>query len=860
MAHRRDYGRLVGLALGTLLWPVAGAAEVATDGTLGPRLRLAGPEVTIPARLGRIRGQNLFHSFARFGVEEGQRVTFTGPSGLKNIIGRVTGGAPSTIDGTLRSKVPGADLWLLNPAGILFGPNAKLDVKGSFHASTADELRFADGAVFSAREPGGSVLSVAAPQAFGFLGARPAPVTVDRSVLDVPEGQALSLTGGDVTIRGNSDGIANGTEFADEPGTVRARAGRITLAALGGPGAVAVKTGKATGAVSGVVHLSGEASVIASGDGGGTIRIQGGRLVAENSSYVFADNFGRANAEGGVAIRAGDVSLADGSWVTASTFDTGNAGRVTVDADSIELRDAGQISSATFGSGRAGEVAVTAGHLTVTGDPASFLVTGIFSPAELGSTGDAGRVTVKADTIELRATGVISSTTFGSGDAGEVMVTAGHLTVTGDPSSSFVTGILSRAAPRSTGNAGRVTVDADSIELRYTGQISSSTFGPGSAGEVAVTTGRLSITGDPAAPFNLTSISSDAASGSTGPAGRVTVGADSIELQDTGQISSSTFGAGDAGEVAVTAGHLTVTGDPASTLATGIFSRAAARSTGDAGRVTVGAGSIELRDTGQISSATFGPGDAGEVSIRAGRLTISNGGTVQTNSEDATGAAGNVSIDATSLIVRDGGEISSSGTGTGPAGDVQLTADTLEVEGASIRTVGAGSQGGRIDVASDLIRLRDAELISTGLLPEAGRSVITLQAPLIAFNNSRVASLTETGRLLEGISAVQLFGGTTVISSDSLVAGVTPENEIGSELTVPQGVFLNADNLLRESCAARRSATASSFTAMGRGGLPRDPAKPLPGAYVDPDRAPTAPVGPRLATRFGEGCRTAPGG
>jgi filamentous hemagglutinin family protein len=194
MARRRGCSGLLGLAVGTtLLWPLAGSAEVATDGTLGAVVRLTGRDVKVPARLGQRRGRNLFHSFERFGIETGNKVTFTGPDGLKNVISRVTGGAPSKIDGTLASTVRGADVWLLNPAGILFGPNARLDVKGSFHASTADELRFEDGKAFSALDPGGSVLSVVPPAAFGFLGAKPpGRIAVDQSVLEVKEGASLS--------------------------------------------------------------------------------------------------------------------------------------------------------------------------------------------------------------------------------------------------------------------------------------------------------------------------------------------------------------------------------------------------------------------------------------------------------------------------------------------------------------------------------------------------------------------------------------------------------------------------------------------------------------------------------------------
>jgi large exoprotein involved in heme utilization and adhesion len=112
MGQHRGYVRLVGLAVGmTLLGPSLGLAEVATDGTLGAKVRLTGKDVTVPARLGQVRGQNLFHSFERFGIETGNRVTFTAPERLKlkNVISRVTGGERSTIDGTLASKVKGAE-------------------------------------------------------------------------------------------------------------------------------------------------------------------------------------------------------------------------------------------------------------------------------------------------------------------------------------------------------------------------------------------------------------------------------------------------------------------------------------------------------------------------------------------------------------------------------------------------------------------------------------------------------------------------------------------------------------------------------------------------------------------------------
>ena len=205
MGHRKHRARLRRCAAATagallLAWPTAAArAEVVLDGTLGRAGALAGPEFRIRAEDGRRAGDNLFHSFSRFNLANRERATFSGPGSIRHVIGRVTGGEASSIDGTLASTIPSADLWLLNPSGILFGPNARLEVQGSFHASTADELRFADGAVFSALDPSGSVLSVAEPQAFGFLGGQPpGDVRLQGSALEVPPSRTLSLVGGNV--------------------------------------------------------------------------------------------------------------------------------------------------------------------------------------------------------------------------------------------------------------------------------------------------------------------------------------------------------------------------------------------------------------------------------------------------------------------------------------------------------------------------------------------------------------------------------------------------------------------------------------------------------------------------------------
>ncbi len=174
--------------------------NITPDGTLGTAVTQEGSVYDITGGTRPGDGPNLFHSFDRFRVGTNDTARFAGQPGVDNIISRVTGGAESMIDGHLASE---ATLFLLNPSGVMFGPNATLDVNGSFHVSTADVLRFADGAAFAVSLSETSTLTVAAPAAFGFLQENPAPMTIAGSHLQVPEGERLSVIGGDLVIQGD---------------------------------------------------------------------------------------------------------------------------------------------------------------------------------------------------------------------------------------------------------------------------------------------------------------------------------------------------------------------------------------------------------------------------------------------------------------------------------------------------------------------------------------------------------------------------------------------------------------------------------------------------------------------------------
>src|SRR5437588_5457445 len=118
---------------------LAGArAQIVTDGSLGPAGPLSGPNFSVTADLGRLSGRNLFHSFSEFNLTTGESATFSGPANVQNVVARVTGGNSSSIDGAVRSTIAGANFFLINPAGVMFGPNASIDIDGSFAVTTGD--------------------------------------------------------------------------------------------------------------------------------------------------------------------------------------------------------------------------------------------------------------------------------------------------------------------------------------------------------------------------------------------------------------------------------------------------------------------------------------------------------------------------------------------------------------------------------------------------------------------------------------------------------------------------------------------------------------------------------------------------
>jgi len=354
--HHRFFFIFTGLVLLLNLGLPVIHAQVSLDGTLGSSGALSGPDYRIGADLGKQSGSNLFHSFSQFNINTDETATFTGPGTVSNIISRVTGGSGSWIDGALRSEIPGANLYLLNPRGVMFGPNASLDIGGAFHVTTADYLHLGDNGRFDAAFPENSVLTTAAPSAFGFLADEPSGIGVE-GYLNVSEGQTLSLTGGNIEITG---------------GQLTAQSGHINIASVASPGElVPSDAGFDISAFErhGEISLSGGALLNVSGNSAGDIHIRGGRFLISDSDSAVVSMTGYGDG-GGIDIETSrDLAVINGATIFTETLAEGRAGDIRLAADNMGVVGGAVYSqnSNGTGAGDTGNISASANSLFITG-------------------------------------------------------------------------------------------------------------------------------------------------------------------------------------------------------------------------------------------------------------------------------------------------------------------------------------------------------------------------------------------------------------------------------------------------------------------------------------------------------------
>ncbi len=735
-------------ALGAIAAPVVFAqpSNIVPDNTLGNNNSIVLPNAGgLPLELiggGDQRGGNLFHSFQEFNVSNGRAAYFNQPQGIINILSRVTGKNPSQILGTL-GVIGAANLFLINPNGIIFGPNASLDVGGAFVASTANAIRLGENGLFSASDPGSSNLLSIQPSAlfFNALG-QPKAITnqstattsalgafingdPQRSItgLQVLDGQSLLLVGGPINMPG---------------GKLTAFDGRIELAAIGGQGNVGLISQGQTLQLSlpanlprADINFSQEGTAEVSGLGVGNIS-----LYANNFTVTGGGGLGsRINIDGTSVVTPGlirvDVTNAltvEGESGIASTASAKSlpgtkATNIVVDAGSIKLESAGFIGSISG---------------TLDTDP------------NRQSQGDAGNVTVRAKNGILLNGGFITSLVLpsGTGSGGSIFLQGRSLTITND-------GIMA-ASTLGQGNAGSITVNTtNGISLSAGGQIQSVTAAKGNAGKININAGG-DILLNGAGSSQVTGISNVINTNGFGQGQDIVLKGRSLLLNNGAQIIASSLGVGNAGNVLTQ-----VTGDI--TLSNGSIIQAVTEKQGNAGAINLSAGgNVSLSGFSVIGNAilTSAIGNGNDITIKARSLSLD--GSLVIATALGQGNAGNIKIETLDNIsLTQGGQIQSFMDGKGNSGRIDVTA------------------GGDIFVQAN--NSPNASGIANALLTSAigEGSDITIKARSLTLDGSAVVSASTLGQGNAGNIKIETSGNISLAGGGQIQSATNGKGNAG---------------------------------------------------------------------------------
>ncbi|MHC5815373.1 MAG: two-partner secretion domain-containing protein [Nostoc sp.] len=528
-------------------------AQIQNDRTLGSESSIITPKLidgqpTDQIDGGAVRGTNLFHSFEEFSVSAGRTAYFNNPIDIQNIISRVTGNSISNIDGILRAN-GAANLFLINPNGIVFGPNASLNIRGSFVASTASSLNFADGTKFSATSPQTTpLLTVSVPIGLQF-GTTAAPirnqsqakpdgavnifgdgvpgddVPGDGVGLQVQQGKTLALIGGDITLDG---------------GNITAKDGSVELGSVGGNSLVSLSPtnqGWAFG-YEGVQNFQNIeliksnqifSAIDTHGEGNSNVQMQG-KLVRIAGSYVILVDPLQEQSGGNLTVNASDsVVVEQNAQLFTQSFSTGNFGNINVTTKKLVVRDGAQLQ----------------GQLTINASDSVELIGGTSIP-------------VLPDGSDLISSGLFSAT-YGDKNAGSITINTGKLRIQGGASISTTSESIYNYIPNqlipATGNAGNLTVNAsESVELIGTSPngskvsgLFSGTQGSGDGGNLTLTTGQLIIKDGAAISVSSQAqknVISDLDPNKLGKAGNLNITAGSILLDNKGKLTAETESGG----------------------------------------------------------------------------------------------------------------------------------------------------------------------------------------------------------------------------------------------------------------------------------------------------------------------------
>jgi len=540
------------------------------------------------------------------------------------------------------------------------------------------------------------------------------------------------------------------------------------------------------------------------GLGGGNISLTAKGSISLDNAYLVSSSFG--GAAGNILLQGDEsISMVNNSSLVATNFSAvGNSGRIT-------LQSYGPISLQTS------------------------MVSANIGTTQLGTPpvqGNGGNIEITGQSVYVTDGALVTSSTYTSGNAGNIQINAKdlvELSGMGPPQpprleTSIYSSLATSAEQEAHGSGGTISITTDTLKLSDGANIradSTSTF-PGSNG------------------------------------GNITINANVINLTGGGQIFTTTYGAGNAGDITLkVADRINISGTNPSfenilnqaqaggydigsiDSASGIFANTSGTSigSGNAGNLSINTGQLFVQDEAKVTASSLGSGNAGNLSINTGRLFVQDGAIV-TASSLGSGNAGNLSINTGQLFVQDGAKVTVSSSGSGNAGNLGATARLIQLDQG---TISADTQGGEGNInlnSSGLILGHGSNITTNAMGSDVIGGKINIDTDVLAaVQNSNIsANSTDSGGGQVKINAQSIF-----LSPDSSITArgenqqlngtvqiITPDIDPSRGLVILPMVTENTPKLVSSNCEAfNETAGGSSFTITGRGGLPPSPDEPL---------------------------------
>ncbi|WP_017659369.1 beta strand repeat-containing protein [Baaleninema simplex] len=680
-------------------------AQIVPDNTLPASSQVTLEDNRYSIEGGTTVGGNLFHSFQSFSVPTEAEAFFNNALAIENIISRVTGNQLSAIDGLIRANGT-ANVFLINPNGLRFGANARLDIGGSFLGSTAESLQLSDGSFYSAVNPQApSLLTVSVPVGLQ-LGTSPGAIqvegnghglTVGREVrlvpidrsqvnegLQVRSGNTLALIGGEINFVG---GVLRTPEGRVALGS--ARSGNVSLASSEAGWMFSYEGVEGFGNI----HLSERAAVDASGLGMGSIQMVGQQVRLTDGSIALIQNQG-SKPSGELSIRASDVLAVVGanpeqtfpSLLVSETLQDGAGGEIEIATRELLALDGGTIVARTFGAASSGNVSIGAsesvqigGFISKNPNLYSFLV------SITGGEGNSGNLTIDTQALTVFDGGTLNVSSIDIGRGGNIVINASEsVTMSGIISETMRPTAIASATINET-DAGTITINTSRLAVRDGATISTSTGASGAAGRITINaTESVEVIGN-RGRF-LARVQSDGVIfpeatrqalglfSTSGNSGNITIHTPRLIVSEGGIVSVGNEGTGSAGNLQIDADSILLLDTEA-----GI---SAITASGEGGNITLTTDFLQLRRNSQISTEAGGSGNGGNLNIEARTIVALEGSDINANAFEGSG--GNVRITTEGIFLSPESEITASSQ-LGVDGIVEITNPEIDTNAAFVQ-------------------------------------------------------------------------------------------------------------------------------------------------------------------------------